>query len=332
MTAISDALSLAHERLAASGSPELDAELLLAEVLGVERGALRARPERLLAAEQLRRFQLLLERRGRGEPVAYLLGRAGFMDFELAVNQSVLIPRPETELLVELALATLAGAPASFEPSAGTSWKQQSGEFLPVGPTTEPGGDRQPVDAPGAAGNVENPTGVVRIADLGAGSGAIAIALARSCPDWRVFAVDISDAALRLARRNAAALDARNIGFLRGSWCEGLADAAFDMIVANPPYVAAGDPALHPDCLCEPDIALFAGADGLDAIREIISQARRCLKPGGWLLLEHGYDQRESVSQLLAASGYRDLRSYRDHAGHDRIVRARRCHPAAARH
>ena len=277
MITVEEALNLRRELDEVSASPGLDAELLLGHVLELERGALYARPERILGAEERRRFRRLLDRRAQREPVAYLLGSSGFMDFELEVNPSVLIPRPETEQLVELALETLA-------------------------------------DSRGRP---------LQIADLGAGSGAIAIALARHDPAWSVLGIDISEKALAVARRNAAALAGANLRFRRGSWCDGLTPDSFDMIIANPPYIAPGDPALHPDCAWEPPIALYAGDDGLTAIREIAAQARHCLKPGGRLLLEHGFDQREQVIELLAAAGYRDIAGFADHAGHDRLVRAR---------
>lgn len=277
MTTVEEALNLARELNEVSASPRLDTELLLGHVLGLGRGALRARPERVLGAEERRRFRGLLDRRAQREPVAYLLGSAGFMDFELEVNPSVLIPRPETEQLVELALETLA-------------------EFR-----------GRPL----------------QIADLGAGSGAIAIALSRHDPAWSILGIDIDEEALAVARRNAAALAGGNLRFRRGSWCEGLTPNGFDMIIANPPYVAPGDPDLHPDCAWEPAIALYAGNDGLAAIREIAAQARRCLKPGGRLLLEHGFDQRGQVTEILAAAGYREIAGFGDHAGHDRLVRAR---------
>jgi len=283
MRSIKSALSLAIARLGESDSPMLDAELLLAHVLETSRAALRARLERRLSAEQAGQFESLIGRRAQGEPVVYLLGRAGFMDFELVVNPSVLIPRPETELLVELALETLAG------------------------------GDL-------ATSNQDN---IVRIADLGTGSGAIAIALARHNPAWRIEAVDISAAALALAQRNAAALAAHNIRFRQASWCEGLPTAAFDLIVANPPYVAKGDPALHPDCAFEPDTALFAAEDGLAALHQIITSAKHHLKPRGWLILEHAHNQCIPVCDLLTANGYQDIHPQKDHANHDRLIRAR---------
>ena len=283
MRNVKSALSSAIARLGGSDSPTLDAELLLAHVLETSRAALRARPERPLTAEQAGQLEDLIDRRAQGEPVAYLLGRAGFMDFELAVNPSVLIPRPETELLVELALETLA-------------------------------------DSDSPAANQEN---IPRIADLGTGSGAIAIALARHNPAWRVEAVDISKAALALARRNAQALGVGNIHFHQASWCEGLPPTAFDLIVANPPYVAKGDPALHPDCAFEPETSLFAAEDGLAALRQIITTAKHNLKPQGWLILEHAHNQQIPVTQLLAANNYRNIEPRRDHAHQDRLIRAR---------
>lgn len=276
MITCAGAMDLSRELREVSDSPRLDTELLLGHVLQIDRGALRARPERVLGAQEQSEFHRLLERRKRREPVAYLLGNAGFMDFELEVNPAVLIPRPETELLVELAIATLAA---------------HQGRPL-------------------------------RIADLGTGSGAIAIALARHDPAWSVLGIDISEEALAVARRNAV-LAGGNLRFRRGSWCEGLAPGSFDLIVANPPYVAPGDPALHPDCAWEPPIALFAGGDGLEAIRQIAVQARRCLKTGGLLLLEHGFDQRAQVAESFTTAGYRDIEGFKDHAGHDRLVRAR---------
>ena len=278
MTTVTQALDLARELDQVSDSPKLDAELLLALALKIDRGALRARPERALGAAERSRYCRLLDRRRRREPVAYLLGSAGFMDFELEVNQSVLIPRPETEQLVELALETLA---------------ESRGKTL-------------------------------QIADLGTGSGAIAIALSRHDPAWSVLGIEVSEEALAVARRNAAALAANNLLLQHGSWCEGLNPESFDVIIANPPYVAPGDPALHPDCASEPPVALFAGADGLEAIREIAAQARHCLKPGGRLLLEHGFNQREAVNQILASNEYLEIGCFKDHAGHDRLARARR--------
>ena len=311
MTCVADALARARELRDVSDSPRLDVELLLEHALRIDRGALRARPERVLGKQERDEFHRLLERRKRREPVAYLLGGAGFMDFELEVNPAVLIPRPETELLVESAIESLT------PPLGGEGKRLRSASFArrPNGAELCSATGAEPRSGSGGGSPIH-------IADLGTGSGAIAIALARHDPAWSVLGIEISEEALAVARRNAATLAGGNLRVRRGSWCEGLAPESFDLIVANPPYIAPGDPALHPDCAWEPSIALFAGADGLEAIREIATQARRCLKPGGRLLLEHGFDQRGRVTGLLTAAGYRDIESFKDHAGHDRLVRA----------
>lgn len=190
------------------------------------------------------RFEALLARRQAGEPVAYLLGRQGFWSLELEVSPATLIPRPETELLVELALAR-----------------------LPAGQS-------------------------LRVADLGTGSGAIALALARERPQAHVVATDASAEALTVARRNAARLGLGRVEFRDGDWLVPLAQERFDLIASNPPYIEQDDPHLaQGDLRFEPPAALASGADGLDAIRVIVRDAGRHLHPGGWLLLEHGWNQ-----------------------------------------
>ncbi|MGC8516976.1 MAG: peptide chain release factor N(5)-glutamine methyltransferase [Steroidobacteraceae bacterium] len=254
----------------ANGTPQLDAELLLAEVLGRSRAYLAAHPEALPDADAQRRFQDLIERRAAGEPVAYLLGRKGFWTFELEVSPAVLVPRPETELLIERVLAL----------------------------------------RPAAHG---------RVADLGTGSGAIAIALALERPGWTVVASDLSPEALTLARRNAARLAPGRIELHAGSWCAALPAGAFDLLVSNPPYIAAADPAFGA-LRCEPALALVSGPDGLGALRQIIAAAPAHLTPGGWLLLEHGAAQGEAVADELAARGFVTVRTHRDLAGRERMT------------
>lgn len=270
-------LAAAGARLAAvSDSPRSDAELLLAHALGRPRSFLRAWPGQAVPPAQAEHFAALLARRGAGEPVAYLLGRREFWSLELAVSPATLIPRPETERLVELALACL------------------------------------PADRPG------------RIADLGTGSGAIALALAHERPQAQVVATDASAAALAVARANAERLGLAHVDFRLGDWCIPLAGATFDLIVSNPPYVAAGDPHLaQGDVRFEPHTALVAGADGLDALRRIVAAARAHLVAGGWLLLEHGWDQGEAVPALLRAAGYVEVSDHRDDAGQPRVSRGR---------
>ena len=254
----------------ANGTPQLDAELLLAAALRVPRARLRSHPEQRPAAEATRRFGELLERRAAGEPLAYLLGRKGFWTLELAVSPAVLVPRPETELLIERALAL----------------------------------------GPAAHG---------RAADLGTGSGAIALALASERPAWQIVATDVSAQALALARDNAAAAGLARIDFRQGSWCEALPAGAFDLLVSNPPYIGADDPALEA-LGHEPRLALSPGPDALACLREIIRCAPRHLAPAGWLLLEHGAAQGPSVAGELAQRGFVTVRTHRDLAGRERMT------------
>lgn len=269
MNTLRESLTDAARQLAAlSASPRLDAELLLAAALERPRSYLHAWPERILDAQPAARFSAWLERRRAGEPVAYLLGRREFWSLELEVTSDTLIPRPETELLVELAL------------------------------------ERLPADAP------------VTLADLGTGSGAIALALAVERPLARIIATDHSSAALAVARRNAQRLNLTRIEFREGDWCAPLAGERFDLIVANPPYVAAADPCWRQGELrFEPPAALVSGQDGLDALRAIIAAAPEHLLPGGWLLLEHGYDQGQAVPTLLREQGFVQVSDHQDFAG-----------------
>ena len=257
--------------LPASPTARLDAELLLAAVLGKPRSYLRTWPEHEPGAEQLAAFAVLLERRRAGEPVAYILGHQGFWSLDLEVAPHTLIPRPDTELLVETAL-----------------------QLAPATPQ--------------------------RVLDLGTGSGAIALALASERCGWQVIGVDRIAEAVALAERNRQRLKLGNAEFRQSSWFDGLAGERFGLILSNPPYIAADDRHLgEGDVRFEPLSALVAGVDGLDDIRQIIAQAPRHLQAGGWLLLEHGYDQAEAVRELLAAAGFTAVDSRRDLGGHQRI-------------
>ena len=251
-----------------------EAELLLSHCLGKPRSYLYGWPEAEVAEGAAARFANLLSRRAAGEPVAYLLGSREFWSLPLRVNADTLIPRPETELLVEWAL----------------------GLSLP---------------------------GESRVADLGTGSGAIALALASERPCWQVDAVDLSPRALDVARGNADALGLANVRCLAGDWCEGL-EARYALLVSNPPYVASGDPHLEQgDLRFEPRRALVAGGDGLEDIRRIVGGAPAHLVPGGWLLLEHGYEQRDAVAGLLEDAGFAAVDSRRDLSGHWRATGGR---------
>jgi release factor glutamine methyltransferase len=257
-------------------SLSLDAELLLAHAFGTSRARLRSHPEELADVAKAKRYAQLIERRTAGEPLAYIIGRKDFWSLRLAVSPAVLVPRPETELLVERALAL------------------RLEEFG-------------------------------RVADLGTGSGAIALALASERPGWQVAATDVSDEALAIARGNAQTHDLRHVQFLRGSWFGPLAGRTFDLILSNPPYIAQGDPALaDPALKREPQIALTPGEDGMASLREIIEAAPDYLERDGWLLLEHGADQAAEVTRELVARGLRHVRSHRDLGGHERMTEAQR--------
>ena len=259
-----------------------DAELLLAHVLGKSRSWLYAHGDDLLADADAMQYATLLDRRVAGEPLAYLTGRKGFWRFELQVTPDTLIPRPETELLVELALAHL------------------------------------PRDRP------------VRVADLGTGSGAIALAIAYERPNAHVVAVDASVAALDVARANAHALRLANVEFRHGDWCDAFAGETFDVIASNPPYIALGD--LHLDALrFEPASALSSGHDGLDAIRAILRDAADHLAPGGALLVEHGYRQGAKVRALFDAARLRDVETAHDVERRERVTSGFKAGDALAR-
>lgn len=250
----------------------LEAEVLLTHALGKPRSWLIAHAGDALDEAQLRAYDALVQRRRLGEPVAYLTGRRGFWSLELEVTPATLIPRPETELLVELALERLPKAQRA------------------------------------------------RVADLGTGSGAIALAIARERPSAQVTATDASADALAVAQRNASSHRIANVAFAQGDWLAPLAQQRFDVIVSNPPYIEAHDPHLaQGDLRFEPASALASGEDGLDDIRRIVSQARRHLLPGGWLLLEHGWNQGEAVRTLLEGAGYADVFTAKDLEQRDRV-------------
>ena len=250
-----------------------DALVIMAEVLGVNRAWIAANPMKILTETEDAQIEMLGAQRAMGRPVAYLLNRREFYGRDFALDSAVLIPRPETETLVEAALARMA-------PKAA---------FL----------------------------------DLGTGSGAIAVTLACQRPEAQGLATDVSKSALRVARANAERhlRDAR-IEFLEGSWYAPVGDRRFDVIVANPPYVAAGDPHLvQGDLRFEPQEALTDGSpDGLDSIRAIVTGAPAHLKPGGWLLLEHGYNQAPGVREVLLAGGFTELVFLPDLAGIPRVA------------
>jgi release factor glutamine methyltransferase len=262
--------------LAASGLIPFEAKILLGHVLRRDRAWLAAHGDQPMTAHEAKTFDALARRRRDGEPVAYLTGRREFYGLDLEVTPDVLIPRPETELLVELALVR-----------------------IDANERTE-------------------------VLDLGSGSGAIALAIASERPHSAVVGVDVSAAAVALARRNASRLNVGNVAFIESDWFSAVPRTRYNAIIANPPYVAAGDEHLREgDLRFEPAAALAAGADGLNAIRTIIAGAGAFLSPGAWLLIEHGYDQADAVLAMLRGAQFSDVQSRRDLAGIPRTVLAR---------
>jgi release factor glutamine methyltransferase len=261
-----------------SDTPRLDAEILLSLATGKTRTHFRAWPDKPVVRQEEAAFQRLLDERLTGRPVAHLSGSREFWSREFRVTPDVLIPRPETELLVELAL-----------------------ERIPQGQCAH-------------------------IADLGTGSGAVAVTLALELPKARITALDLSPAALLIAADNAARLGACTVRFIRSDWFAALAlGERFDLIVSNPPYVAENDPHLQQgDVRFEPILALTSGKDGLDAIRRIVREAPRRLKPGGWLLFEHAYDQAGRAGALLQSAGFVGIGSFPDLQGHGRVSGGRK--------
>lgn len=251
----------------------LENRILLCHALGITRVGLITQSERALTEAEADALTSLVARRINGEPIAYIVGKREFFGLDFCVTDAVLIPRPDTELLVELAL------------------------------------ERLPVQG--------------RLLDMGTGSGAIAVAVAHTRVDAIVSALDVSEAALEVARANAAANGA-TVRFLHSDWYGALQDEVFDLIASNPPYVASGDIHLaQGDLRFEPLDALTDRADGLEALRTIVAGAARHLVPQGWLLMEHGYDQAAQVRQLLIKHGYSEVQSWRDLAGIERASGAR---------
>jgi len=254
-----------------SESPRLDAELLLANILGLSRSALIARGGEPVDSSDERAYAELIAKRAGGVPIAYLTGRREFWSLPLKVSPAVLVPRPETELLVEHALALL--------------------------PRDE----------------------VCSVLDLGTGSGAIALSLAHERPHWAIAAVDNSPAALEVAACNSQKLKLSHVRWLCGSWFDAVPRERFHLIVANPPYIAAADPALK-SLGAEPAAALIAGPTGLEALRAIIAEAPKHLYARGWLALEHGITQGQDVAQQLQEHGFTSIRTYPDFSGRPRIT------------
>lgn len=273
-TAIHKVLSHASQKLTGNcESPQLDAEVLLCHCLGKPRSYLRAWPEKLIDSQAHSKFQDMINQRLQGLPVAYLTGTREFWSREFLVSTDVLIPRPDTELLIELSLA------------------------------------RIPFDRP------------VSVIDLGTGSGVIAITLASERPLAQITATDISAAALKIARKNAQRHHLNSIQFVQSDWFNGIEKCTFDLVISNPPYIDAKDPHLQcGDVRFEPKHALIADESGLQDIRNIIENARQYLRPNGQLLVEHGYNQQQSVQKILKSCHYRQINTYTDLSNNPRVT------------
>lgn len=272
MSTIKNALSYASKILEqASPTPKLDAEVILLYTLKKSRTFLYTHPESTLTIEQQNRYKELINKRQTGYPVAYIIGHREFWSLPLTINESTLIPRPESELLVELTLSLI---------------------------------------------KVEN----ANILELGTGSGAISLALGSEKPKWKISACDISNNALNTARLNARQLNINNINFFQSDWFSAVVEQQFDAIISNPPYIAKNDPhLLQGDVKFEPKSALESGENGLDAIKHIIKESIRYLAPGGLILLEHGYDQRLPINDLLKQYNFINTSCWQDYQSIDRV-------------
>lgn len=273
---VQEAISWATAELEASklnsvDNPKLDAEILLADTLGQSRTWLKTWPEKIISLTEFERFSALVMRRKAGEPVAYLVGRQDFWTFTLKVSPATLIPRPETEHLVEFALSK-----------------------IPADESTQ-------------------------LVDLGTGTGAIALAIASERPQATVTGLDISEQALTVAEDNRQQLKIDNVSFQQGHWLRAWTGQKLDMIVSNPPYIDADDKHLK-DLTFEPIGALVAGDNGLADIVEITEQAQQHLKPSGWLIFEHGFEQGEAVRGIMQQHGFIDVMTVADYAGLERVT------------
>ena len=273
MATIANALHYGQTILVGSESPNIDTQVLLCYVLNCQTTYLHTWPDKKLTQKQHAQFTDLITERKQGQPVAYLIGQRGFWSLDLKVTADTLIPRPDTELLVSLALNKLKST--------------------------------------------------MTVADLGTGTGAIALSLAVENTNATIMAMDYSKPALDVARQNARNNHINNVFFWQGSWLNAIANNSLDMIISNPPYIEQNDPHLSQgDVRFEPLTALESGVDGLDDIRQIIQQEKTRLKTSGWLLLEHGYHQTEQIQQLFHDAEFVEITSHQDFGGNDRVTMA----------
>ncbi|MDF1758402.1 MAG: peptide chain release factor N(5)-glutamine methyltransferase [Legionellaceae bacterium] len=273
MTSIRDVLASGRKALDnSSSSPRIDLEILLCQVLNTNQAFLYTHPEKNLSSNEEVKFKSMVEARAKGMPIAYLTGEKEFWSLPLRVSEATLIPRPETELLVEKALSIL----------------DESSE--------------------------------IRVLELGTGSGAIAIALAHTRPNWHITAVERSAQALNVAIKNAERLGIKNIKFIFSDWFSKVDEVVFDAVISNPPYIAEGDPHLFSgDLRFEPNDALISEGNGLQSLQYIIKRSYNYLTPNGVILLEHGFDQRVAVEELLQQNGYLEIKCWQDLQNQDRV-------------
>jgi release factor glutamine methyltransferase len=271
---IQQALQQASKQLAeTSPSAMLDAQALLTHVLRCNTAHLAAWPEKVLSDAQLADFQKLVEKRRKGVPVAHLTGSREFWSLDFSVDNSTLIPRPESETLVEYLLDNF--------------------------------------------GNREN----LKLLDMGTGTGAIAISIATEKPGWAIVASDISEQALELARQNCRQHDTNNVTLIHSDWFQNIDAENFDIIISNPPYIASDDPHLSQgDVRFEPHSALSSGVTGMDDIEHICCQAKKYLRQNGWLIVEHGYNQKQLVAECFAKNGFSAIEQKQDLSGHTRMT------------
>jgi len=268
---IKTAFDLAVEHLSHIENPSLEAGYLLAAMLKQDRSYIYSHFEELLDDTLTETFKSWIQKRAEGMPLAYLVGEKTFWEYDFRVTQDTLIPRPETELLVEAAL-----------------------KFLPKDVA-------------------------ISVADLGTGSGAVAVVLKKMRPNWEVYGVDSSNAALKIAEENASKLGVK-VNFAAGHWSSEFPAASMDALVSNPPYLRENDPHLKGEIAFEPRSALVAGKDGLDAYREILEDSKRVLKPEGFLFFEHGYNQAQALIALLQSNNFFVVKSIVDYQRHPRII------------
>lgn len=276
---IQQALQQASSRLAESSpSASLDAQVLLSHVLDCNSAHLIAWPKKNLSDKQLAEYQRLVAQRQQGLPVAHLIGVREFWSLNFTVNNSTLIPRPDTETLVDYILSNF--------------------------------GERKNL----------------KLLDMGTGTGAIAIALAKEKPDWQIVASDISESALKLAWQNSENHQTKNITFIHSDWFNNIGHHDFDIIVSNPPYIAADDPHLHQgDVRFEPKSALASGTTGMDDIEHLCLHAKNYLTNNGCLIVEHGYNQKQQVADCFAKNGYTCIEQKQDLSGHTRMTAGKKC-------